>query len=84
MPIPTDNINEYRFGYSPEELKRLGNQHRVWTEDNRRFLARDKERKEPVFFFYFVNEERSRKDLLAENVRPNMVLLSLSLGDSES
>jgi hypothetical protein len=51
MPILTDNTNEYRFGYSPEELKRLGNQHRVWTEDNRRFLARDKERKEPVFFF---------------------------------
>jgi ubiquinone/menaquinone biosynthesis C-methylase UbiE len=40
MPIPTDNTNEYRFGYSPEELKRLGNQHRVWAEDNRRFLAR--------------------------------------------
>lgn len=32
--------NNYRFGYSREEMERLGNQHRVWGEDNRRFLAR--------------------------------------------
>jgi hypothetical protein len=30
----------YRFGYSREELERLGDQHRVWAGDNRRFLAR--------------------------------------------
>lgn len=30
----------YRFGYQPEELKRLGDQHRVWAEDNARFLVR--------------------------------------------
>ena len=32
--------NEYRFGYGREEMERLENQHRVWVEDNRRFLAR--------------------------------------------
>jgi SAM-dependent methyltransferase len=36
----TDRANEYRFGYSVKELERLGNQHNVWAEDNRRLLAR--------------------------------------------
>jgi ubiquinone/menaquinone biosynthesis C-methylase UbiE len=40
MPMPTDHSNDYRFGYSRDEMERLGNQHRVWAEDNRRFLAR--------------------------------------------
>jgi ubiquinone/menaquinone biosynthesis C-methylase UbiE len=40
MPMATDHTDNYRFGYSPEELERLGNQHRVWADDNRRFLAR--------------------------------------------
>ena len=30
----------YRFGYEPEELTRLRDQHRVWAEDNARFLVR--------------------------------------------
>ncbi len=34
------DTTDYLFGYSREELERLGNQHRVWAEDNRRFLAR--------------------------------------------
>ena len=38
--MPTDQTNDYRFGYSRDELERLGNQHRVWAEDNRRFLTR--------------------------------------------
>jgi SAM-dependent methyltransferase len=38
--MPTDHTNDYRFGYSREEMERLGNQHHVWAEDNRRFLAR--------------------------------------------
>ena len=38
--MPTDQTNEYRFGYSCEEMERLGKQHQVWAEDNRRFLAR--------------------------------------------
>ena len=37
--MPTSHTNDYRFGYSHRELERLGNQHRVWAEDNRRFLA---------------------------------------------
>ncbi len=40
MPMPNDHTDDYRFGYSPDELERLGDQHRVWAEDNRRFLAR--------------------------------------------
>ncbi|MCP4659012.1 MAG: methyltransferase domain-containing protein [bacterium] len=38
--MPTDQANDYRFGYSRDEMDRLGNQHRVWAEDNRRLLAR--------------------------------------------
>jgi len=38
--MPTDHTNDYPFGYNRNELERLGHQHRVWTEENRRFLAR--------------------------------------------
>jgi ubiquinone/menaquinone biosynthesis C-methylase UbiE len=38
--MSTDTQNEYRFGYGRDEMERLGNQHRVWEEDNRRLLAR--------------------------------------------
>ena len=38
--MPIDHDGDYRFGYSPEEIERLGDQHRVWTEDNQRLLAR--------------------------------------------
>ncbi len=38
--MPTDCTDTYRFGYSREELERLGDQHRVWAEENQRFLAR--------------------------------------------
>ena len=30
----------YPFGYGDEELQRLGEQHRVWEEENQRFLSR--------------------------------------------
>lgn len=30
----------YPFGYRDEELERLGDQHRVWREENQRFLGR--------------------------------------------
>jgi ubiquinone/menaquinone biosynthesis C-methylase UbiE len=32
--------DKYRFGYSREEMERLEYQHRVWAEENRRFIAR--------------------------------------------
>jgi SAM-dependent methyltransferase len=32
--------NGYRFGYTDDELARLGDQHRLWSEDNQRLLAR--------------------------------------------
>jgi len=38
--MPTNHTNDYRFGYSRDEMERLGNQHRIWAEDNRRFIAR--------------------------------------------
>jgi ubiquinone/menaquinone biosynthesis C-methylase UbiE len=38
--MPIDHAGDYRFGYSPDEIERLGNQHRVWAEDNQRLLAR--------------------------------------------
>jgi len=38
--MPTGQANDYRFGYSRDEMERLGNQHRVWAEDNQRLLAR--------------------------------------------
>jgi hypothetical protein len=31
----TDLINEYRFGYSREELERPGTRYFIWSEDNR-------------------------------------------------
>ncbi len=37
--MPTKQDNAYRFGYSPDELQRLRNQHRVWDEENRRLHA---------------------------------------------
>ncbi len=36
----TDHTKDYRFGYSRDEIERLGHQHRVWAEDNRCFLNR--------------------------------------------
>ncbi len=39
-PVTPDHTDDYRFGYSPEELARLGDQHRVWAADNRRFRER--------------------------------------------
>ncbi|MEJ2638467.1 MAG: methyltransferase domain-containing protein [Desulfosarcinaceae bacterium] len=36
----TDRTNRYRFGYSRKEMERLGNQHHIWAEENRRLLAR--------------------------------------------
>ena len=36
----TDLTNDYRFGYSREELERLGTQHRIWSEDNHRLITR--------------------------------------------
>ena len=38
--MTTDHTDEYRFGYSPDELERLGNQPDVWADDNRLFLDR--------------------------------------------
>ena len=38
--MPNDQTKHYRFGYSWEEIERLEKQHRVWTEDNRRFIDR--------------------------------------------
>jgi len=38
--MPTDPTDDYRFGYNHDEMERLGDQHRVWAEDNRRLLAR--------------------------------------------
>ena len=38
--MPTERTNDYRFGYSRDEIERLGDQHRIWAEDNQRFLAR--------------------------------------------
>ena len=37
---PTNPTNEYRFGYSPEEIERLRFQHHVWAEENQRFVSR--------------------------------------------
>jgi len=38
--MTTDSKDEYRFGYSREELERLGYQHRVWVEANQHLLTR--------------------------------------------
>jgi len=34
------HTDDYLFGHSRDEMERLGHQHRVWAEDNRRFLDR--------------------------------------------
>jgi ubiquinone/menaquinone biosynthesis C-methylase UbiE len=39
-PVPANPNNDYRFGYDLRELERLGDQHRVWAEENRFFLTR--------------------------------------------
>jgi protein-L-isoaspartate O-methyltransferase len=36
----TDKIDEYRFGYTHEEMERLEYQHHVWAEENQRFISR--------------------------------------------
>lgn len=38
--MTTYGTDEYHFGYSREELERLGYQHRVWVEANQRLLER--------------------------------------------
>jgi SAM-dependent methyltransferase len=38
--MPTDPTDDYRFGYNRDEMERLGDQHRVWAQDNQRLLAR--------------------------------------------
>lgn len=38
--MKTDRAESYRLGYSDEEIERLERQHRVWSEENRLFLAR--------------------------------------------
>lgn len=38
--MATDTTDEYHFGYSREELERLGYQHRVWVEANQHLLGR--------------------------------------------
>jgi len=39
-PSYNNKTNDYRFGYSHNEIERLGHQHQVWAEDNRRFISR--------------------------------------------
>ena len=39
-PVFTNGIDEYRFGYTHEEIERLRYQHQVWTEENQRFISR--------------------------------------------
>lgn len=36
----TNETDEYRFGYTPEEIERLRYQHHVWAEENQRFISR--------------------------------------------
>ena len=38
--MPNEQAHDYLFGYSRDELERLGYQHGVWAEDNQRFLTR--------------------------------------------
>ena len=38
--MATDSDDEYHFGYSSEEIERLGYQHRVWVEADQRLLTR--------------------------------------------
>jgi ubiquinone/menaquinone biosynthesis C-methylase UbiE len=39
-PSYNNETDVYRFGYSHNEIERLGHQHQVWAEDNRRFISR--------------------------------------------
>ncbi len=36
----TNGTDEYRFGYTQEEIERLRYQHHVWTKENQRFISR--------------------------------------------
>ena len=36
----TNEADEYRFGYTHEEIERLRYQHRVWARENQRFISR--------------------------------------------
>lgn len=36
----SNETDDYRFGYSHDEIERLRHQHHVWSEDNRRFISR--------------------------------------------
>lgn len=36
--METDRAQGYRLGYSDEEIERLEGQHRLWSQENRRFL----------------------------------------------
>ncbi|WP_163341123.1 methyltransferase domain-containing protein [Desulfopila sp. IMCC35008] len=36
----TDETDEYRFGYTHEEIERLKYQHQVWAKENQRFISR--------------------------------------------
>jgi len=38
--MPATDDQRYPFGYGDEELERLGEQHRVWQEENQRLLTR--------------------------------------------
>ena len=38
--MPATDAGRYPFGYEDEELGRLEDQHRVWQDENRRFLSR--------------------------------------------
>ena len=35
-----NETDEYRFGYTHEELERLRYQHHVWAKENQRFISR--------------------------------------------
>jgi hypothetical protein len=36
----TNETDEYRFGYTCEEIERLRYQHHVWAKENQRFISR--------------------------------------------
>jgi len=38
--VSTNENDEYRFGYTHEELERLRHQHHVWVKENQRFISR--------------------------------------------
>ena len=39
-PASTNGTDEYRFGYTHEEIGRLKYQHHVWGKENQRFISR--------------------------------------------